>query len=243
MDRRGRLLRAASAALCVLMAACGADDDGPSDAAGSQPASAATASSSAPGTVPVPELVASGATTPFGPVPGRLVPIEVGDDGSCKATAMMTFDAQEPNFALCQVFDGEGGRFAVVTVSRATDDHDVGLACAVEDGFVVGATAIGEGTPVSTTLDLAGLGTFAILSIHDDFVTDATAAVGVVVAQPAGEQCPVVHGLGPVNPGAGQVRATASAIEVARPTGILCTTFDAGGFTSEPVAPPASRCP
>lgn len=240
---RRRRSGAALAVLWVLMAACGADDDGPGAAAGPVPERSAPPPAGASSAPPVPALEASGAATPFAPVPPRAVPIEVGADGSCKATAMMTFDAREPNFALCQVFDGQGGRFAVVTVSRATDDHDIGLACRRDDRFVVGATAVGRGTPVSTTLDRPGLGTFTVLSIHDGFINDATAALGVVVAQPAGEECPVVHGLGPVSPGTGHVRSTASAIEVARPAGPLCTTFEAGVFTSRPVPPPATNCP
>jgi hypothetical protein len=174
---------------------------------------------------------------------GRAVELDVADDGTC-ASDQTTLDDSEPFFALCQVFDGEGGTFALLTVSRATDDHDTGVLCADGDAFSLWAVAIGSGTPVTTTLDLPNAGQFALVAQHDGFVTDATAADGVVVAQPAGADCPVLHGLGPVAPGAGNVRVFDAVVQVVGAGDEqLCVSFLSGAFEAAAFPAGSPRCP
>ena len=110
----------------------------------------------------------------------------MADDGTCTAD-QTTFDDSEPFFALCQVFEGDGRHLRPASSSsRDTDDHDTGVLCADGDTFSLWAVSIGTGTPVTTTLDLQDAGQFALVAQHDGFVTDATTADGVIVAQPTG---------------------------------------------------------
>ena len=223
--------------LASVLSACGGGDD-ESTVAEDEPTTTET-------TAPAVEvdLVATGEPSAFEAGDGRSFAIDVGDDGSC-ASEQTTLDDSEPFFALCQVFEGEGGTFALLTVSRDTDDHDTGILCADGDAFSLWAVAIGTGTPVTTTLDLPDAGQFALVAQHDTFVTDATSAEGTVVAQPAGATCPVVHGLGPVAPGAGTVSAFDAVVQVVGDDDEqLCISFLSGGFetTTEPADSP--RCP
>ena len=228
--------------LTLLMSACGGgDDDSTADAADE----VTTTTTDAPVTEPAVEvdLVATGEPTAFEAGDGRAVDIDVADDGTCTSD-QTTLDDSEPFFALCQVFEGDGGRFALLTVSRETDDHDTGVLCADGDQFALWAVSIGSGTPVTTTLDLPDAGQFALVAQHDGFVTDATEADGVIVAQPLDAPCPIVHGLGPVAPGAGTVSAFAGVVQVGGPADdVLCVSFlgDAFETTTQPADSP--RCP
>ena len=237
--------RVLAAAMLVLLTACGGGggDDGDTAAPDASEAGGTREADSDEPSGPPRELVASGEPTPFEAVAGPEIPLDVGEDGSCATTGMVTLDDKEPFFGLCQVFDGDGGRFVVLTVSRDIDDHDTGLLCESDGAFDVVATVRGTGTPASTTLQLDGLGTIAVLTIHDDFIGDAAAAEGVIVAQPSGQTCPVVHGLGPVEPGLSKVRSRSAVVEVDSPDGLRCTTYDGTSFTTAPAPAGSTACP
>ncbi len=226
---RGRVV----VAVVVLLAACGGGDD--------DEVPTTTTEAAAPA-VEV-DLVATGEPSAFVAGDGRSVELDVAADGTC-ASDQTTLDDSEPFFGLCQVFEGEGGTFALLTVSRATDDHDTGVLCADGDAFSLWAVAIGTGTPVTTTLELPNAGQFALVAQHEGFVTDATAADGVVVAQPAGADCPVLHGLGPVAPGAGTVSAFDAVVEVVgADEEQLCISFLDGAFDVAAFPGGSPRCP
>jgi hypothetical protein len=232
--------------VAVVLAACGGGDDeadAPDDTTTTASASEETTTTGSSAPAVEVDLVATGEPTAFEAGDGRAVDLDVGDDGTCTSD-QTTFDDSEPFFALCQVFEGEGGTFALLVVSRDTDDHDTGILCADGDAFSLWAVAIGTGTPVTTTLDLPNAGQFALVAQHDGFVTDATAADGVIVAQPAGADCPVVHGLGPVATGAGTVSAYDAVVEVVGADDEqLCISFLGDEFEATSFPGDSPRCP
>jgi hypothetical protein len=228
--RRGAVL------VVLLLCACGGSDD---ESTVDTPTTVTSTT-----TTPAVEvdLVVTGEPTAFEPGDGRAIDVDVAGDGTC-ASDQTTLDDSDPFFALCQAFEGEGGTFVVLTVSRDTDDHDTGVLCADGDGFVLWAVSLGSGTPVTTTLDLPDVGEFALVAQHAGFVTEATEADGVVVAQPAGADCPVLHGLGPVAPGAGTVGAFDAVVQVAGDDEQLCVSFLGGAFDVMTGPAESPRCP
>ena len=205
-EARSMCRRVVVVVVALVLAACGGGDD--DDASPDEEPAAADVTTTTASTSPGVEvdLVATGEPTAFEPGDGRAIEIDVAGDGTCTSD-QTTLDDSDSFFGLCQVFEGDGGTFALLTVSRDTDDHDTGVLCATDDGtFSLWAVALGTGTPVTTTLELPNAGEFALVAQHDGFVTDATTADGVIVAQPAGADCPELHGLGPVAPGAGNVQ-------------------------------------
>lgn len=178
------------------LAGCGSGDDEPRQAASDD----AGGSPSTPDDAAEPADDAPTATSAKGTITGLPSLFEDGGGGAVDLDASV--EGRECVLAetlplTCRAATGTGGGFVVTAegVADAPGDFNVVVRCGLTPAAPV-ASASGPVQPITTDLGLAPYGEVVGVTLIADDVAEAA-----LVYLPDGTGCPVVWGLGPVDPG------------------------------------------